>query len=38
MTRAFFLFTGTFDAVVVILYPFYYKVTSGAISFEYPPS
>lgn len=26
--------TGTFDVVVVNLYPFYDKVTSGAISFE----
>jgi AICAR transformylase/IMP cyclohydrolase PurH len=28
------LITGTFDVVVVNLYPFYDKVTSGTISFE----
>ena len=34
LTRTFSLFTGTFDVVVVNLYPFYDKVTTGAISFE----
>jgi len=34
LTTAFFCATGTFDVVVVNLYPFYDKVTSGAITFE----
>lgn len=32
--KIYFLGTGTFDVVVVNLYPFYDKVTSGTISFD----
>jgi hypothetical protein len=38
LTRAFLLFTGTIDGVIVILYPFYDKATSDAISLEDPSS